>query len=127
MTVLPIPTTDLPARLVAEVPTHVTALCSGNNTNPFCGVTPNFDWLGDGFNVVWVAALGGVLALALIILAFFFIRALVGLRKAMDAKKPNDAEHARNILLGTGLAIGGVILAPTLFVAITTAAQQGAS
>lgn len=118
MSVLPIPT--------SPVPTRVVAACSGNNTNPFCGVTPNFDWLGDGFNAVWVPALGGALGIALIILAFFFIKALLGLRKALDAKKPNEAEHARNVAFGTGLAIAGVILAPTLFVAITTAAQRGA-
>jgi len=117
MSLLPIPT--------ALVATSTSVVAKGDN--PFEGVTPNFDWLGDGFRNVWVPALGGFLAIALIVLAFFFIKALMGLRKAMDAKKPNDAEHARNTMLGTGIAIAGVILAPTLFVAITTAAQNGAS
>jgi hypothetical protein len=117
MSLLPIPT--------ALATTATSAVAAGDN--PFEGVTPNFDWLGDGFRNVWVPALGGFLAIALIVLAFFFIKALMGLRKAMDAKKPNDAEHARNTMLGTGIAIAGVILAPTLFLAITTAAQNGAS
>jgi hypothetical protein len=112
---------SLPTYLVIA---SATVVAGGNN--PFQGVTPNFDWLGDGFNKVWVPALGGVLGLALIALAFFFIRAAFGLRKALDAKKPNDAEHARNTMLGTGISIAVVILAPTLFLAITTAAQRGA-
>ncbi|MWJ38224.1 hypothetical protein [Clavibacter michiganensis] len=116
MSLLPIP--------ALLVNTSTAVIAAGDN--PFEGVTPNFDWLGDGFRNVWVPALGGVLGLALILLAFFFIKAALGLRKALDAKKPNDAEHARNTMLGTGIAIGVVVLAPTLFLAITTAAQRGA-
>ncbi|UFU15953.1 hypothetical protein LQK89_16885 (plasmid) [Curtobacterium sp. C1] len=116
MSLLPIP--------ALIVNTAAVVVAAGDN--PFDGVTPNFDWLGDGFNRVWVPALGGALGLALIALAFFFIRAVFGLRKALDAKKPNDAEHARNTMLGTGIAIACVILTPTLFLAITTAAQRGA-
>lgn len=95
-------------------------------TNPFNGVGPDLNWLGGGFNSVWVGALGGFLGLCLIVLAFVFVKALVGLRHARNTKKPQEAEHAIGVLIGTGLGIAGVILAPVLFVAITNAASQGA-
>jgi hypothetical protein len=95
-----------------------------DDSNPFNGVKPSFNWLGSGFTGVWQAALGGFLGLALIALAFFFIKALLGLRHAMNVKKPQEAEHARNVMIGTGLGIIGVVLAPLLFVALTTAAGQ---
>ncbi|CAD6016051.1 hypothetical protein [Agreia sp. COWG] len=94
------------------------AECDPNNI--FCGVKPNFDWLGPEFRSIAVLALGGVLGLALLALAFFLIKAIVGLRHAMSTKKPQEAEHARNVILGTSIAIVAIVLVPIIYGALLT-------
>lgn len=96
--------------------------CDPNNI--FCGVTPNFDWLGPEFRTIVVVALGGALGLGLIALAFFLIKAIVGLRNAMNAKKPQEAEHARSVIIGTSIAIVALVLIPIIFGGLLTIANR---
>lgn len=97
--------------------------CAANNI--FCGVGINFDWLGPEFRTIVVTALGGVMGLALIALAFFLIKAIVGLRHAMNAKKPQEAEHSRNVIIGTSVGIVALILVPVIFGALIGIGNRG--
>jgi hypothetical protein len=90
--------------------------CAADNI--MCGVKPNFDWLGPDFRNLAVIALGGAMGLALIALAFFLIKAIFDLRKAKRVKKPQEAEDARNVIIGTACAIVGVIMLPIVFGAL---------
>ncbi len=102
----------------------ITASGDCASDNIFCGVKPNFDWLGPDFRNIVVIALGGVMALALVALAFFLIKAIIGLRHAMSVKKPQEAEHARNVIIGTSVGIVAVILIPIIFGALVTVADR---
>lgn len=97
--------------------------CEKNNI--FCGVSVNFDWLGGDFRTIIISALGGVMGLGLIALAFFLIKAIVGLRHAMNAKKPQEAEHSRNVIIGTSVGIVALILVPIIFGGLLTIANRG--
>ncbi|MBF4625841.1 hypothetical protein [Clavibacter sp. VKM Ac-2872] len=92
--------------------------CAADNI--MCGVKPNFDWLGPDFRNLTVIALGGFMGLALFALAFLLIKAILGLRNAKRTKKPQEAEDARNVIIGTSAAIIGVIVLPILFGALVT-------
>lgn len=98
----------------------ITAAGDCASDNIMCGVKPNFDWLGPDFRNLAVIALGGVMGLALIALAFFLVKAIFNLRHARRVKKPQDAEEAKNVIIGTACAIVGVIVLPIIFGALVT-------
>lgn len=102
----------------------VAAAGSCGTNNIFCGVKINFDWLGADFRSIVVIALGGVMGLALIALAFFLIKSIVGLRHAMNAKKPQEAEHSRAVIIGTSVGIVALVLVPVIFGGLLTIANQ---
>jgi NADH:ubiquinone oxidoreductase subunit 6 (subunit J) len=90
--------------------------------NPFDGVTINLDFLGPAFKSTWQLWLGGAWGLGIIVLAFFMIRAMVGLKDAKNKKNPQKAEAAKGRVQGTAAALIGTVLLPMIVGALILAA-----
>lgn len=91
------------------------------SANPFDGVSINLDFLGAAFKGKWQLWLGGVWGLGLVALAFFSIKAIVGLRNARNNKNPTKAEHSKGVALGTGISFALLLVLPMIVGGIITA------
>lgn len=89
-------------------------LIAAAGTNPFDGITPNFNAFGTAFDTLWKKLLGAAWGLGLLACVFFLIKGIVEANSYVNSGHPAQARESRQSAKTAGITLGLLSALPVI-------------